>query len=440
MTEILLAEPFEALFNPAHPDYAKRYLVYHGGRGSGKSVHAAMACLHRGFYSKQKILCARQFQNSIKDSVHALLSECIEKMGMGDFYDIQRDAIYGANGTEFIFRGIHNNIQSIKSINGVTLCWCEEAQSLSKSSWEVLIPTIREPGSQFIVTYNTDLEKDATYQRFNVKPPENAMVLKVNYDQNPFFPDVLKAEMEWCRATDSDAYMHIWQGYPRVHSDAQIFNKKWEAACFEPPVGVEFLHGIDFGYSTDANAAAQCYIHDGCLWIYRESYHHRLDTDFMADTIKRDIPGIEKFVIRADCARPETISYLQRHGLPNITGVEKWKGNREDAITHCRSYRKIMIHERCKHMIDEAKLYSWKIHAQSKDILPEAEDKNDHMWDAVFYALAPVIQQSLAGLGYLAFLGEAHAAKLAEEAKNPVIPHRDQQAVKPQEEKWPWEE
>ncbi len=415
--EIPLVEPFTPLFDPEDPNYKKRYLVYHGGRGSAKSTHAAMACLTRGFYNKEKILCARQFQNSIKDSVLALLDEQINAMQMSDFYDVQRDAIYGANGTEFIFRGIHNNTQSIKSISGVTLCWIEEAQSLSEKSYEVLIPTIRAPGSQFIITYNTDLETDPTYQRFNINPPPNAFVRKVNYDENPFFPAVLRQEMEWCRSVDTDAYMHIWEGEPRVHSDAQIFNGKWEISRFEPPAGVEFLHGLDFGFSVDPTAATRCYIHDQCLWIYQESYHHKLDTDFMADTIKRDIPGIEKFVCRADSARPETISYLQRHGMPNVTGVEKWTGNREDAITHCRSYKKIMIHEQCKHMIQEAKLYSWKIHKQSGDILPEAEDKNDHVWDSVFYALAPVIQQSGAGLGYLAFLGEQHAKKLS----NPPI-------------------
>ncbi len=422
MPEIQIADPFWALFDKNDPNYKKRYLVYHGGRGSAKSTHAAMACLLRGKDSKQKILCARQFQNSIKDSVLSLLDEQVDKLGLRSFYDVQRDAIYGLNGTEFIFRGVHNNTNSVRSVNGATICWIEEAQAVTEKSYEVLIPTIRAPDSQFVITYNTDLETDATYQRFNISPPPNAYVRKVNYDENPFFPDVLKAEMEWCRSVDSDAYMHIWEGEPRAHSDAQVFNGKWEIARFEPPPNAEFLHGMDFGFSVDPNTAIRCYIHEQCLWIYQESYHHKLDIDFMADTVKRDIPGIEKYVIRGDSARPETISYLQRHGLPNIVGVEKWTGNREDAISHCRAYKKIMIHEQCKHMIQEAKLYSYKIHKQSGDILPEAEDKNDHCWDGVFYALAPIIQQSAAGLGYLAFLGEEHQRKLTN--PEPVIMER----------------
>ena len=153
-----------------------------------------MYCLNRGFYKREKILCARQFQNSIKDSVLSLLAEQIEVLGMQGHYTVQRDAIYGANGTEFIFRGLHNNHASIKSINGVTLCWVEEGQSVSQSSLDVLIPTIRAPGSQLIFTFNVDLEKDPVYKMFLANPPPSAYVRKVNYDENPFFPQVLRAE------------------------------------------------------------------------------------------------------------------------------------------------------------------------------------------------------------------------------------------------------
>ncbi len=156
--EIQIADPFWALFDPQNENFKKRYLVYHGGRGSAKSTHAAMACLLRGKDKREKVLCARQFQNSIKDSVLSLLDEQVDRLGLRRFYDVQRDAIYGANGTEFIFRGVHNNTNSIRSVNGATICWLEEAQALTEKSYEILIPTIRAPGSQFIITYNTDLD------------------------------------------------------------------------------------------------------------------------------------------------------------------------------------------------------------------------------------------------------------------------------------------
>jgi phage terminase large subunit len=418
MAEIEIAPAFWPLFDDRDPEYTKRYIVYHGGRGSAKSTHAAMACLIRGERKPEKILCARQFQNSIKDSVLSLLDEQVDTLDLRKFYDVQRDAIYGKNGTEFIFRGLHNNHASIKSINGVTLCWVEEGQSVSEKSWETLIPTIRVPGSQFLVTYNIDLETDPTYQRFNISPPPNAYVRKVNYDENPFFPDVLREEMEWCRSTDIDAYMHIWEGEPRMHSDAQVFNGKWTIDRFEPPAGAEFMHGMDFGFSVDPTTAIRCYIHDGNLFLYQESYHHRLDIDRTAEVVMRDIPGIEKYVIRGDSARPETISYLCRHGIPNITGVEKWTGSVEDGISVLRSFKKIVIHESCRHAIQEAKLYSYKIHKQTGDILPEVDDKNNHIWDAVRYACDPIIQQGRAGLGYLAFMKEM----VEKQNKEPAAP------------------
>lgn len=404
-----IAEPFEALFNEQHPDYFKRFLVYHGGRGSAKSTHAAKALVYRGWKKREKILCFRQFQNSISDSVHAIIEQEIINMDLKKHYVIQEKSIYSpVNNTEFIFKGIANKdqINAVRSIPGLTLGWGEEAQTLSERSFETLIPTFREAGSQIILTYNVDLETDPVYTRYNVNPPPFAHVRQVNYEENPWFSDELKMEMEWCRQTDIDAYNHIWEGMPRVHSEAQVLNGKWVIDRFEKPAGVDSMFGGDFGFAADPTAAVEMYIHDACLWIIRESYAHRLDTDFIADRWERDIPGISAQTVRCDSARPETISYLQRHGIPNAIGVDKWTGSIEDGVSFLRSFKKIIIHERCKNTIAEAKLYSYKRHAQTNDILPEVLDKNNHIWDAVRYGLGPLIQQSGAGLGYLHFMRE----------------------------------
>lgn len=406
LSELNIAEPFLPLFDEDNPHYHDRFLVFHGGRGSGKSIAAGDSCIVKGYRKKEKILCFRQFQNSIGDSVLPLLDQEITDLGLRDFYDVQRNAIYGRNGTEFIFKGIHNNLNSIRSLQGVTIAWGEEVQTLREEAYKVLIPTIREQGSQFILTYNPDLESDPTYQRFQVSPPPNAHVVEVNYDQNPFFPDVLREDMEWCRQTDVDAYMHIWRGMCRIHSAAQIMNGKWEISRFDPPPGVEYLHGVDFGFAVDPTTAVRCYIHDGCLYIYQECYKHRLDIDVTADAFKHAIPGIEDYIVRGDSARPETISYLQRHGIPNMVGVDKWPGSVEDGISVLRSFKKIIIHEQCIHTIQEAKLYSYKKHAQTGDILPEPLDANNHIWDAVRYALAPMIRQSGDGHGWMTFMKE----------------------------------
>jgi phage terminase large subunit len=415
MVEIKVAKPYWPLLNDKDPYYKKRYLVYYGGRGSAKSTHAAIACLIRGTRKKELILCARQFQNSIKDSVMSLLEQLIIDLGLQDFYVIRRDCIIGRNGTLFIFKGLHNNLPSIRSVQGVTICWIEEAQTLTEKAWETLIPTIRAEGSQFIITYNIDLETDPTYQRFNVSPPPGAHVVKVNFNQNPFFPEVLRQEMEYCRGNDTDAYMHIWEGEPRIHSDAQIFNGKWIIDRFETPPNVQFMHGIDFGFSVDPTAAVRCYVHENCLYIYQEAYRHRLELDETAGFFMRAIPGIEKFTLRADNARPESISHLQRHGLPKIIPVEKWKGSVEDGIAVLRAFKKIIIHESCKHMIQEAKLYSYKVHDKTGDILLEVLDKNNHLWDAVRYACAPLIKQSGPGMGYFHY----YSKLMAEAEKKP---------------------
>lgn len=411
-----IAKPFRALFDDTDPHYLSRFLAYYGGRGSAKSTHAGDGCLYRGWKRREKILCMRQFQNSIQDSVHGLLEQRINDLQLRSWYTVQRDRIFSPiNGTEFLFKGVANKAQvnAVRSIPGVTLAWIEEAQTLSENAYEVVIPTIRLDGSQIILTYNVDLETDPTYKRFNINPPPTAYVRWVNFDENPWFPDVLRQEMEWCRETDTDAFMHVWMGYPRVHSEAQIFNGKWRIDRFEPPAGVEYMHGGDFGFAKDPTALIRCYVHDQRLFIYQESYRHRLDIDRTAEVWMQDVPGVEKHTVRCDCSRPETISYLQRHGIPNAIGVEKWDGSVDDGITVLRSFKEIVIHEQCKNAITEAKLYSYKRHKQTGDILPEADDKHNHVWDAVRYACAPLIKQSGGGLGWLHFLKEEHEKKQA---------------------------
>ena len=153
-------EKLEFLFQPS------RYKVLYGGRGSGKSWGVARALLVIGLQKSTRVLCAREFQNSISDSVHALLADQIKSLGLEDFYTVQNTSIFGKNGTEFLFAGLKHNITKIKSFEGVDVCWVEEAQTTSKSSWDVLIPTIRKENSEIWVTFNPELDTDETYKRF----------------------------------------------------------------------------------------------------------------------------------------------------------------------------------------------------------------------------------------------------------------------------------
>lgn len=210
-----------------------RYKVFYGGRGGAKSWGVARWLLLEGFAKRLTILCAREFQNSIGDSVHRLLSEQIDAMGLGDFYEIQRTVIRGRNGTEFLFEGLRHNVSKIKSYEGVDRCWVEEAQVVSRASWDTLIPTIRKDGSEIIITFNPELEEDETYQRFVAHPPTDALVRKVNWSDNPWFPAVLRREMEDLREKDPDAYLNVWEGHCRHTLTGAIYARELREATEE---------------------------------------------------------------------------------------------------------------------------------------------------------------------------------------------------------------
>lgn len=217
----------QCLFEP------KRYKVLYGGRGGAKSWGVARALLIQGAAKPLRILCAREFQNSISESVHALLSDQIKALGLEAFYEIQNTTIRGRNGTEIYFAGLRHNVTKIKSFEGVDIVWCEEAQTISKSSWDTLIPTIRKEGSEIWLTFNPSLEADETYQRFVVKPPSNSVVVKINWSDNPWFPEVLRQEKDDLKEKDPDAYLTVWEGHCRQTLDGAIYANEIRKATEE---------------------------------------------------------------------------------------------------------------------------------------------------------------------------------------------------------------
>lgn len=221
-----------SLVEPLFTPYS--YRILHGGRGGGKSWATARYLIIRGYQQPTRILCAREFMSSVADSVHKLLTDQIyaldEEMFQSpifqEHYTIEKSGIYGKNGTEFRFAGIRNNVTAIKSFEGIDVCWVEEAQNVSKSSWETLIPTVRKDGSQIIVTFNPYLATDETYKRFILNPPPNSKVVKINFDGNPWFPEKLKMEMEFLKRTDPDAYQNVYLGEPKQFLDNAIYGKE----------------------------------------------------------------------------------------------------------------------------------------------------------------------------------------------------------------------
>lgn len=390
----------EPLFQP------KRYKCLYGGRGSGKSYTIAASLLLIGASRPCRILCCREFQNSLSDSSLQLLADQIEWLGLQDFYEVQREGIYGRNGTAFIFKGLRHNPQSIKSMAGITHAWLEEADTVSEHSWSILIPTIREPGSEIWCSYNPHKEEDPTHQRMVVSPPPDSYIRKVNFRDNPFFPEELRKEMEYLRSVDTDAYLHVWEGECRQNSDSQILNGKWTIEEFEEPNeewGNKYRHdvptgpyyGADWGFAKDPNTLVRCWIFRRTLYIEYEAYGVGIEISDTPEFFER-VPDSKRHTIRADSARPETISHVRRHGY-QIVPCEKWPGSVEDGIAFLRSFERIVIHPRCKHVIQEARLWSYKVDRLTGDVLPKVKDGNDHCWDAIRYALGPMIQASRGG-------------------------------------------
>jgi phage terminase large subunit len=407
---MLAAEPMP-LADVDLPEYAaglfepKRYKVLYGGRGAARSWSVARALLIKAAETPLRVGCFREFQKSIKDSVHRLLTDQIDLLGLPGF-EITDHEIRHENGSLFLFEGLRHNVTKIKSLEGIDIAWVEEAERVSKASWDVLIPTIRKAGSEIWVNFNPDLEDDPTFVRFVKHPPPNAWVLKVSSADNPWFPAELATERAYLYAVDPDAAAHVWGGECRRSSAAQLLHGKWIVEEFEPePTWDGPYHGADFGFAQDPNTLVRCWIAPGTI-----AEEHR-----PADDRARGVQGrpghrrhpraLEARGARVRAVRhprrlraPETISYLARHGFPQITGVEKWSGSVEDGIAHLRQYEKIVIHPRCTHAADEARHYSYKVDQRTGDILPEIVDKHNHVWDAVRYALAPLIRNPDTGM------------------------------------------
>lgn len=207
VTDIRIPRAFQFLFE------AKRYKVAWGGRGSGKSQSFALALLVKAYNEPLRVLCAREFQTSISDSVHKLLADMVREYGLEEVYDITQTAIRNrVNGSEFIFKGLRHNATEIKSTQGVDICWVEEAEKVSSSSWELLVPTIRKEGSEIWVSFNAKAADDPTYVQMVLWAGEDSIVKKVSWRDNPFFPEVLEKERLKKLAEDPEAYRHIWEG------------------------------------------------------------------------------------------------------------------------------------------------------------------------------------------------------------------------------------
>nr|ELR5135846.1 PBSX family phage terminase large subunit [Providencia rettgeri] len=385
-----------------------RYRCSHGGRGSAKTRTFALMTAIRGYMAAMNgqsgvILCAREYMNSLEESSMEEVKQAIRSVPwLNDFYELGEKYIRTkCRSVSYVFAGLRHNLDSIKSKARILIAWVDEAESVSEIAWTKLAPTVREAGSEIWVTWNPERDGSATDKRFRKNPPDNAVVVEMNYDDNPWFPSVLEDERLNDQARlDSATYAWIWEGAYLENSDKQVLANKYVVQSFPDDLWQQadrLLFGADFGFAKDPNTLIRMFILDDCLYIEYEAYGVGVELDHMPEFYDK-IPESRKWSIKADSARPETISYLKRQGF-NISAAKKWQGSVEDGITHLRGFKQIIIHPRCKETAKEARLYSYKTDRITGEVLPVILDANNHCWDAVRYGLDGYItQKSNAGL------------------------------------------
>lgn len=364
-----------------------RYKGAYGGRGSGKS-HAFAEMLIEAHIIDQssRSVCVREVQKSLAQSVKRLLELKIEEMNAGAYFEVQDAVIKSKRGDGLIiFQGMQNHTaDSIKSLEGYDRAWVEEAQSLSQRSLDLLRPTIRKPGSELWFTWNPSQASDPVDALLRgTKPPPSAAVIEVNFSDNPWFPDVLRAEMEYDRERDPDKYAHVWRGQYVKNSSSRVFNN-WRIDEFEAPADAVHRLGADWGFSVDPTTLVRCHVIGRTLYVDYEAYQvgcEILNTPELFMTV----PDSEKWPIVADSARPETISHMRKNGFPKIIAAVKGKDSLKEGIEWLKSFD-IVVHPRCKHTIDELTLYSYKTDELTGQVLPVLQDKKNHVIDALRYA------------------------------------------------------
>jgi len=335
---------------------------------------------------KTDAVCIRQVQKSIEQSVKRLIEMKIQAMNAGYYFEVQDQKIIAKEtGGIIIFQGMQNHTaDSIKSLESFDIAWVEEAQSLGAKSLELLRPTMRKPGSELWFSWNPSQATDPVdvLLRGDTLPPD-AVVVQANYMDNPYFPPELVAEMEYDKRRDPDKYAHVWLGGYQSNSEARVF-RNWRIEEFELDPNATIRQGADWGFAVDPTVLVQSYIVGRTLYVPYEAYQvgcEIVDTPDLFMTI----PDAEKWPIVADSARPETISHVQKNGFPKIMSAVKGPGSLEDGIEWLKSFD-IVVHPRCKHLIDELSSYSYETDALTGAVLPKLKDKNNHVIDALRYS------------------------------------------------------
>jgi phage terminase large subunit len=399
------AELTQGVFAPRADDGSQvRFRVMKGGRGSGKSHGFAEELIERMAARKTRVLCCREIQKSIRDSVKALLVKKIKELHYDKDFDVLDTEIRHRNGSLATFVGLRTNIESVKSTEDVDIAYVSEARTVSQSSWEVLTPTIRNEGSEIWADYNPKDEKDPVDAMFAGKdgPPPGSIVRHINYTDNKHFPEVLRREMEYDRQRDPEKYQHVWLGQHKKNSEARVFKNVRVEPVPTPPPGTVFRFGADWGFSVDPSVLLRMWIDGRTLYIDREAYRVGCETldlpklfagkdganegEEWTPALEAAYPGIEdakRWTITADSARPETISHMNKRGF-KVVPARKGAGSINEGIEWLQSYD-IVIDPQCIHAEYEFTSFAFKIDPLTNQVLPILEEKDNHLIDAARY-------------------------------------------------------
>ncbi len=374
----------------------------YGGRGSAKTRTFALMTAVRAYELDMEgesgvILCAREYQNSLDESSMEEVKQAIRSVDWLDaHFEMGEKFIRTKSGRiKYVFAGLRRNLDSIKSKARILLAWIDEADPVSAEAWRKLLPTVREEGSEYWVTWNPERDGSATDTRFRKQPPDSSVIVECQWWDNPFFPATLEVE----RRNDLDrldpsVYAHVWEGAYLEISDAQVLKDKYRVATFDDPQheGVEGpYYGADWGFSSDPTALVRFFVSDDYIWISHEAVATGVEVVDTPDLFDR-VPEARRFMIRADNARPEMISHMSNAGF-RIQAAKKWPGSVEDGVSWIRGHKEVIIHERCRHVITEARMWSYKTDKNTGDPLPDLVDAYNHTWDAIRYGAEPMIRK-----------------------------------------------
>lgn len=399
-TNIVIDFEYPSILSPMFDQY--RYKILYGGRGGAKSIFLANYCVEKAFSKGKNILCAREILKAIKYSVKSEVEDAIKRLKLSDYFSVFDQEIRCYNGAIFAFCGMRetkgnsSNVENLTSATKFDICWVEEASALTKTSLDLLTPTMRHSGSEILFSYNRKSNNEAVHKKFvdTKNPPPRTLVINITYEDNPWFPKELEEEKEYDKYNDTDDYNHKWLGLPKTFSSANIF-KKWEVKQFEVPLGAKFYMGLDFGFSPDPCVILRSFPDWDTRTLYIDHCHYECNLDpTQIDHVLLDrVPNCKDNYIHADCARPEIISLLRKRGW-KVKSVKKPPGSVEAGVDWLRAWN-IIVHPRCMNPKDpndehtigfELMSYKRKLDLHTGKVTSEIIKKHDHAIDALRYA------------------------------------------------------